>query len=71
MLEGGIVWPVTLDFREFGFVGQRSYLYGAIPAGEHIIGANLPGPVPTRLRFTAEAGLQYTLSGDNRFEFEP
>jgi hypothetical protein len=51
MLEGGIVWPVTLDFREFGFVGQRSYLYGAIPAGEHIIGANLPGPVPTRLRF--------------------
>lgn len=103
MLEGGIVWPVTLNFHEFGHVGQRSYLYGAIPPGEHVLGANLPGPVPTRLRFTAEAGrnhffkltpvpgwlagtiriepldeetgrtlvLQYTLSGDNRFEFEP
>ncbi len=56
VFESGIVWPVTLDFREFGNVGQRSYLYGAIPAGEHVLGANLPGPVPTRVRFTAEAG---------------
>jgi hypothetical protein len=56
MLESGLVWPVTLDFREFGNVGQRSYLYGAIAAGDHVLGANLPGPVPTRVRFTAEAG---------------
>jgi hypothetical protein len=56
VLESGIVWPVTLDFREFGNVGQRSYLYGAIPAGDHVLGASLPGPVPTRVRFTAEAG---------------
>jgi hypothetical protein len=55
-LESGIIWPVTLDFQEFGNVGQRSYLYGAIPAGEHVLGVNLPGPVPTRVRFTAEAG---------------
>ena len=102
VFEGGIVWPVTLDFREFGNVGQRSYLYGAIAPGEHVLGANLPGPVPNRVAFTAEAGRnyffkltpapgwlagmiriepldeavgraligQYTLSGDNRFEFE-
>ena len=56
VLESGIVWPVTFDFREFGNVGQRSYLYGAIEAGDHVLGANLPGPVPTRVRFTAEAG---------------
>jgi hypothetical protein len=102
-LEGGIVWPVTLDFEEFGNVGQRSYLYGAIPPGEHVLGANLPGPVPSRVKFSAEAGRnyffrltaspgwlagtiriepldetagralirEYTLSGDNRFDFEP
>ena len=102
VFEGGIVWPVTLDFREFGNVGQRSYLYGAISPGEHVLGANLPGPVPNRVKFTAEAGQnhffkltpapgwlvgviriepldeeagralieQYTLSADNRFEFE-
>ncbi len=102
VFESGIVWPVTLDFREFGNVGQRSYLYGAIPPGDHVLGANLPGPVPSRLRFAAEAGrnyffklspvpgwlagtiriepldeeagrtliAQYTLSADNRFEFE-
>jgi len=56
VLDSGIVWPVTLDFREFGNVGQQSYLYGAIAAGDHVLGANLPGPVPTRARFTAEAG---------------
>jgi hypothetical protein len=103
VFESGIVWPVTLDFREFGNVGQRSYLYGLVPPGEHVLGANLPGPVPNRVKFAAEAGRnyffkltptpgwlagglriepideaagralieQYTLSADNRFEFEP
>jgi hypothetical protein len=56
VFESGIVWPVTLDFKEFGNVGQRSYLYGAISPGEHVLGANLPGPVPNRVKFTAEAG---------------
>jgi hypothetical protein len=58
-LESGIAWPVTLDFREFGHVGQRSYLYGAVPAGDHVLGVSLPGPVPTRVRFTAEARRNY------------
>jgi hypothetical protein len=58
-LESGIAWPVTLDFREFGHVGQRSYLYGAVPVGDHVLGVSLPGPVPTRVRFAAEAGRNY------------
>jgi hypothetical protein len=58
-LESGLVWPVTLDFQEFGNVGQRSYVFGPIAAGDHVLGVNLPGPVPTRVRFTAEAGRNY------------
>jgi len=56
VFRSGIVWPVTLDFKEFGNVGQRSYLYGVVGPGEHVLGANLPGPVPNRVKFTAEAG---------------
>jgi len=59
LFEAGIVWPVTLDFTGFGNVGLRSYLYGAISPGDHVLGANLPGPVPSRVTFTAEAGRNY------------
>ena len=91
------VWPVSLDFQEFGSLGLSSYLYGVVDPGDHFVGSTLMGSSPTRVKFNATAGsnyffkispgfasisidrlteedgrqrvLEYTASGDNRFEF--
>jgi hypothetical protein len=53
------LYAVTLDFAEIGTLGLRSYLYGAIDPGEHVLGPTVQGSSPNRLRFTAEAGRNY------------
>src|SRR3979411_1121065 len=50
------LWNVTLDVNEIGTLGLRSYLYGAIDPGEHVLGSTVQGSSPNRLKFTAEAG---------------
>jgi hypothetical protein len=50
------LWTVDLDFHGFGTVRRESYLYGTNRRDEQT-GRTLV--------------LQYTLSGDNRFEFAP
>jgi hypothetical protein len=63
------LWTVTLDFNEIGTVGLRSYLYGAIAPGEHVLGPTIQGTSPNRLKFTAEAGRNYFFKVTPNFSF--
>ena len=99
-IGSGLRWTVTLDSIEFGNLGLRSYLYGVVEPGEHVVGSLPPqvGGSPNQVGFAAVEGrnyffkvspgvlgysvdiepldeqagrsrvLDYTPSGDNRFE---
>ena len=58
-IGSGLLWTVTLDFRAFGTLGLRSYLYGFVEPGEHFVGSSTPGGSPNRVRFTAVEGRNY------------
>src|SRR5262249_170393 len=54
-IGGALRWTVTLDSGEFGSLGLRSYLYGVVEPGEHVVGSLPPqvGGSPNRVGFTA------------------
>jgi hypothetical protein len=57
-MGSAVIWPISLDFKEFGTLGLKSYLYGTVLPGDHFLGSFL-GQSPSRIKFTAEAGKNY------------
>src|SRR5262249_672491 len=51
-IGSAVLWTVTLDFRAFGNLGLRSYLYGVVEPGEHFVGSSTPGGSPHPVRFS-------------------
>jgi hypothetical protein len=56
-----VVWSVTIDFRQFGTLGLRNYLFGSVPPGEHFLSASatMGSGHEDRIQFTTEAGKNY------------
>jgi hypothetical protein len=96
---GGSLFNISLDYKEFGNLEIKTYLFGNITPGSHIIRAEYAGTNRSKpAKFEAEAGklyffkvtpgwgiiniesvresegrnevINYSLSGDNVFEFE-
>ena len=55
-----LVFPVSIDYKEFGTLANNTYLFGNIDPGSHIIrsGAGMAGSVRPK-QFDAEAGKLY------------
>jgi len=53
------LWTIDLDFRGFGTLPARSYLYGWIAPGAHVLAVLQDDQVQDRLRFVAREGQNY------------
>jgi hypothetical protein len=55
-LGAGVLFNVSLDYKECGTLGVKSYLYTPIAPGKHWVGATTPGDYTS---FEAEPGKNY------------